>query len=157
MIVIKKATQNNVMDCISACRCLFSDSKYSSTGGEFDVDQVMANAWVIVSRDDYGAWLAYDGDKVIGFLAGHISETLFDKQLSAFDDLFYVLPESQNNGAGKQLFHAYESWARERGATKLYITLTSDIDTENTLQKIQSQGFEHWGSVVCKDIGNNHG
>ena len=103
-ITIRPLTEANISDALKLVNRLFNDSRYTEDFS-FDRDHALRSIQMFLGHPDYAAWLAYDGDKIVGGLAAHISDTIFSQERAGFEDSYYVFPEYQDQGIGKLLFY----------------------------------------------------
>lgn len=83
--------------------------------------------------------------KVIGILAGYVSEYAFCSELVATDHIMYVVPRSRGTLAAVRLIEAFRDWARERGARELVLGISTGVDAIRTGKLFERLGFEFAG------------
>ena len=93
-----------------------------------------------LGTDVFGAWLAYDNDKIVGMIACEMVEPHEPKAYIAYN---YVKP---GHNANPELFGAVEGWAKEKDIHKI-IFFTKSPNTY-----IKKYGFNFVRSVLDKDI-----
>jgi hypothetical protein len=90
--------------------------------------------------------VAYTDDNVpIGILCGGISNYVFSKGSVANDYAWYVLPEYRGSRAAIKMLKMFRSWAKDNGATELYMGISTGLFAERTGQLLERVGFDHVG------------
>lgn len=113
----------------------------------FDVEQT-ANSIVglVVNNPNGFGLLAYtDEGEAVGMIAGSITPYFFSRGWVASDFVWYVKPEHRGSRAAIKLLKAFKSWATEKGASQLYMGVTTNISADRTGDLLQRLGFEHVG------------
>jgi GNAT superfamily N-acetyltransferase len=113
----------------------------------FDVDQI-ANSimrMVVDNPRGFGVVAYTDDGQPVGMLAGGLSYYMFSRGSVANDYAWFVLPEHRGSRAALKMLNMFKSWARDNGATELYIGITSDITKDRTGQMLERIGFDHVG------------
>ncbi|GAA4649677.1 hypothetical protein GCM10023116_19560 [Kistimonas scapharcae] len=91
-----------------------------------------------------------EGNLVAGFLAqyNHISQ--FSDDRVAFENGFFVHPAYRCHGIAGQLFAVYEQWAKENGCRYTYCSVTTEVDEEKTISRLEKLGYERCGTLLKK-------
>jgi len=120
---------------------------------QFDIEQSAQSIirMVVDNPAGFGA-LAYDGDKAVGMIAGSVSPYFFSKGALASDFVWYVRPEYRGSRTAVKLLKMFSSWAVERGASELYMGVTTNVHATRTGALLQRLGFEHVGGNYRKRL-----
>ena len=120
----------------------------------FDVEQTANSVLNMVINNPRGhGVLAYtDDDQVAGMLCGGISNYVFSRGSVANDYAFYVLPEHRGSWAAPRMIKMFSNWARENGATELYIGISSGLFADRTGKLLERSGFDHVGGNYRKHL-----
>jgi GNAT superfamily N-acetyltransferase len=113
----------------------------------FDVEQT-ANSIVglVVNNTNGFGLLAYtDEGEAVGMIAGSITPYFFSRGWVASDFVWYVKPEHRGSRVAVKLLKAFKAWATEKGASQLYMGVTTNISADRTGDLLQRLGFEHVG------------
>lgn len=87
--------------------------------------------------------------RLVGVLAGFVSETYFGPGTLA-SDLAVFVPENVRGGmAAVALIKAFEAWARAQGAQSVQLGITTGVAQARTEALYRRLGFEPFG-VVCR-------
>jgi GNAT superfamily N-acetyltransferase len=107
---------------------------------EYDENSVIKTIKARASRAEHCWFNAYDGQRVVGFIAGTLIPQPWNHQiLSANIDFIFLLDSHRNMDNFRLLMKKFEEWARHRGATSITGgDIGIDIDRTRTL-------FEHLG------------
>ena len=113
----------------------------------FDIDQ-LANSimrMVIDNPRGFGV-IAYTDDGVpAGMLAGGLSYYMFSRGSVANDYAWFLLPEHRGSRAALKMLKMFKTWARDNGATELYMGITTDVSKDRTGELLKRVGFDHVG------------
>ena len=99
----------------------------------------------INNRGKYCLLQAEVRNEVVGMLMGVAAPHFHAPELGASLLSWYVLPEYRGSQAAIKLLHGFRRWARNRGAVRLYIGVTSGIDVARTDRLLRRLGFRPCG------------
>ena len=120
---------------------------------QFDIEQAALSIMRMVVDNPNGfGMLAYDGDKAVGMIAGSVSPYFFSKGMLASDFVWYVRPEARGSRTSVKLLKMFSDWAIGRGATELYMGVTTNVESARTGELLQRLGFEHVGGNYRKRL-----
>ena len=100
--------------------------------------------------DDNVAFVAVDGDKIVGYIYGFIScyPNVVLEKIAKLDAL-YIEQDYRNKGIGKQLVSEFKKWSLEVGAK--YVELSVLKDNEYGKKLYRDCGFELQKEyLICK-------
>lgn len=107
---------------------------------EYDENSVIRTIKTYASKGEYCWFNAYEGTRVVGFVAGYlVSQPWNEKILTANISFIYLLESHRTLANFKQLMTEFENWSKLYGAT--YVTggdIGINIDRSKTL-------YEHMG------------
>jgi GNAT superfamily N-acetyltransferase len=87
---------------------------------EYDENSVIETVRHYASHYDYCWFNAYEGSRVIGFVAGYASETPWNKNIIDANIAFiYLLDSHKNMDNFRELLKKFEEWARMIGARNI--------------------------------------
>jgi hypothetical protein len=141
-------------------------------GRAFDVDEIGKHVYVCVKdpqRKYINGWVAYDDDthEPVGYLVATMRQSMFSRRSYAIQEMWYVLPQARKSLAGLMLLHAFEKWATERDAERIYMQVEHD-DNELLVERIfklmNSMGYKKQGYICVKvvnaseekEVGHDH-
>jgi GNAT superfamily N-acetyltransferase len=120
---------------------------------EYDENSVIKTIRARASRAEHCWFNAYDGSRVVGFIAGTVIPQPWNHEiLTANIDFIFLLETHRTFNNFKQLMNKFEQWAEVRGATSVTGgDIGIDIDRSRTL-------FEHMGFkpmlLMNKELNN---
>lgn len=112
-----------------------------SIAEEYDENSVIKTVRSYASRADSCWYNAYDGQRVVGFVAGYLSDQPWNKEILTANIVFLFLLESHRNMENfKKLMAQFEEWAKINRAK--YITGGDiGINVERSQTLYQRFGF----------------
>ena len=116
-----------------------------------DLEHCLSNAAMTIMSDDGCFLVAYEGNQPVGFLWGYAMSMPWSKKKVAFDNLLYTIPAKRNGKAGVMLMKEWESWAKERGAVAVQISIASGIHEEKTISFYKKMGYSYIGTQLRKE------
>ena len=120
---------------------------------EQDVDLMIEHAYN-VRADQESSFLnvaVLDGETV-GFFTGGLSPYGFHRQTFAYDRLFFVTPDKRGGRAARALITAFEVWARQRGAARILLGITTGTRTDATEKFYNKMGYNTVGVLTMKEL-----
>jgi len=113
----------------------------------FDIEQAAQSIVALVVNNPRGfGMLAYtDEGKPVGMISGSITPYFFSRGWVASDFVWFVLPEYRGSRAAVKLLKLFKSWATEKGASELYMGVTTNVSADRTGELLQRMGFKHVG------------
>lgn len=92
--------------------------------------------------------------KVIGGLAGAVTEHWFSTAKLAFDYSFFITPSHRHGITAMKLLSAFSEWARLKGATEIRMGITTQINPAATARLYRAAGFTNAGILLRKGVGD---
>lgn len=89
---------------------------------------------------------------VVGMIIGQMAHYEFHNSLYAYDRLLYVDPKSRGSRAAQMLITAFEQWARDNGASRVLLGISTDVHKERTEQFYNKLGYCTVGALTSKEI-----
>lgn len=117
-----------------------------------DIEKAMQSAFASIISPDSVIYLAFDGNKPVGFFWGSMANFVWSGQKIATDHLLYVSPNYRGGNHGYRLLKAYEKWATEKGAKAINISVASGITTERTGRFYEAMGYSPIAKQYRKEI-----
>lgn len=104
----------------------------------------------IMVQSDAAFFLAYNGEKAIGFAQCQLRHDYVEGTESSpvgYLEGIYVMERYRHNGIAKQLLHACEDWAKEQDCAEF--ASDCEIDNAQSLQFHRKVGFEEANRIIC--------
>jgi transposase InsO family protein len=131
-------------------------------GREFDPRAIGRHVFYAVKdpeRKHINGWVAYDIDgKPVGYLVATMRESMYSFRSYAIQEMWYVLPHARKSFAGLMLLHAFDKWATERNAERIYMQVEHDQDDkliERVFRLMESMGYRKQGYIGVKVLDGN--
>lgn len=106
---------------------------------------------IAIAQDTYAVFLYETGGEITGGLMASVFCYLFSPRLQAADMGFFVKKKYRGSMAAPQLVKAYEQWARDKGALKIRL----DVSTADTKAGAfyERMGYSCVGGNYSKNAG----
>lgn len=72
--------------------------------------------------------------------------------VGARDAILYVLPKYRGSTAALKLVKTFETWAKNRGASRIYLSQSTNIEPEKTALLYEKLGYKQVGALTCKEV-----
>lgn len=109
----------------------------------------------IENKSDRTCILLKDGNKVVGIIAGQITEPVFCDRKIAHEIVWYVLPDYRKSIWSIKLLKAFEYWSEN--VMKADITQMASVSNDH-IDKLQSlyekRGYKLFEKTYLKEKGN---
>lgn len=103
-------------------------------------------------RKYVNVFIAYEGERPIGFTVGTTSPAFHRRGIVAEQKLWYVGKTSRGSQAARKLSQAYEHWARLNGATQIFTGTANKRYAEKTSKMLERLGYARVGALHVKEI-----
>ena len=121
-------------------------------GMERDIAKMIEFAYTMrADANSFFEVAVYKG-KVIGFLIGSLAAHGFHTDTFAYDRLVYVAPDMRGGMAARILITAFEQWARDKGAARVLLGITTGTRTDATETFYNKMGYRTVGALTMKEI-----
>lgn len=105
----------------------------------------------LYDTDHYCMFLVMDGNDVVGILAGALAHDPLTYRIGAYE--FHWRVSSRGKGYGMKLVEAFEEWARQQGATHVFLHGRTDKgDAQRVARKTKKAGYVISGFQCMKEI-----
>lgn len=105
---------------------------------------------MVVNNPNGFGMLAYEDGRAIGMIAGSITPYFFSRGKMASDFVWFVRPERRGGRTALRLLTKFVDWAKENGATALYMGISTNVETARTGDLLCRLGFDHVGGNYRK-------
>jgi len=90
--------------------------------------------------------------KIVGFMIAAITPYYFSNKKIAQDLALYVVPKMRTSKAAILLIWSYEKWAKDNGAQKINLGVTTGFSDERIATLYESIGYKRCGILCSKDV-----
>ena len=98
-----------------------------------------------LAKDNHCLLQAELDGRLIGGLSGAAGPHFHSPAIGAYLMTWYVLPAHRGSSAAVRLLRAFGRWAKERGAVRMYVGITSGVDMPRTDRLLKRLGFRFRG------------
>jgi GNAT superfamily N-acetyltransferase len=149
--MIRLATLDDIETLVDLGELLHKESSY----GYLPFDRLKVCALMAgLIEGGYGiVFVAEKNGKIIGGIAGGVTEFWFCNELHGFDYSFFVHPEHRGGSSAFRLLVAFESWVEGMGAKHMDIGITTGIHEDKTGRFYEKMGFVKSGQLYRKILG----
>lgn len=148
MINVRNATHTDIVPIVQLGKCLRQQSAYANK--QFCDQKASEMVAKMIDSDTDNAFVAEEQGKVIGFFLGGITYEWFSNDLIAFDYSVYVMPTKRNGRTAIKLFNAFEQWAQAKGANRIQVGITTNINVTATSRFYHYLGYQDGGVLFEK-------
>lgn len=96
--------------------------------------------------------LALMGDELVAFMCGIVCETFINHDRQAYDRGLFVAPAHRGTRTAVRLIRNFEAWARQRGASAVWLGQSVGHRVDDTLRFYQALGYECQGFNARKPL-----
>jgi GNAT superfamily N-acetyltransferase len=121
-------------------------------GLKTDVDRMIAFAYN--KRADPMSFVnvaSCNGD-IVGFCIGSLAPFEYCEGTYAFDRMLYVDPQKRGLLAARMLVQSFEKWAKDNGALRVLLGITTGVHVERTEKLFNKLGYATVGALTMKEI-----
>lgn len=105
-----------------------------------------------LDRHNVNCFIAYDGDRAIGFLVGVATQAFHREGIVAEQKLWYVEPTRRGTTAARKLLWEFQRWARLNGATQIYTGVANERYSERTSKLLEKIGYRRVGYTHVMEV-----
>lgn len=117
-----------------------------------DIGYGLQNLKRFIEGPKSAVWVAWEGDKPVGFFAGKLHDLFFSRDLVAEDTVWYVLPEKRGTRVGLRLLELFEAWSESKGVKDIRIGQTSKLEHGAFDKIMDKRGYEYVGSYYVRKV-----
>jgi GNAT superfamily N-acetyltransferase len=120
--------------------------------GKFRLNS-FANSWHTILNLKLGAlWRADQDHRLTGLLGGIFSPDLCDGVIVAQEAFWFVHPDYRGGMTGIRLFHAFEDWSKEIGASRIIMAHLTNSMPEKLKSFYQRSGFREVETTYMREL-----
>ncbi len=120
----------------------------------FDKDKCAALATTLIEVPVGCVLVVEERSKIIGMLAGIVSEQFFSKDKSASDLVWFVSKAHRIGSPALKLLSRFEQWAGERDAFEVAIGVGTGVEAARTKALLSLWGYTDSGTAMTKRLKN---
>ena len=119
---------------------------------EQDIAKMIEFAYTMRADDSSFFMVALRGTEAVGFLIGSLAAHGFHTDMFAYDRLVYVTPDRRGSTVARTLITAFEQWAKDKGAARVLLGVTTGTHTDATARFYNKLGYDTVGVLTMKEI-----
>jgi len=119
-------------------------------GHPLNQPKMVAVATALINHHEAFTFAAFDGDEIVGFLAGEVVPDLWTDTTIASEHAFYVLPEYRSQGVGTRIISRFLQWAEDQGAASVRLMISGGINDEYAADMLSQFGLHVRGFYLGK-------
>ena len=148
--MIRPATEDDIQEIVKIGRLMHQESdEYREIS--YDDEKVQESMLGLLKCG--GVIFLYERDgELRGGLAGSIGEFWFSREKIAGDFALFIKPEHRQGMIAVKLILAFQSWAKQLGAKRIQMGVTTGVHAEQTGRLYQSLGMRYAGLLFNKDF-----
>lgn len=132
------------------------ESGRASLGTTIDFPRLLAQALAPSEHTTALALLAFDEQKLVGFISGRPAAIALSRRRFLQSSFFYVEPAYRGTPVCTQLFDAFAQKAVDLGLDGAHLGTSSGIEVDRVCRFLQLRGYRHSGDVfscrvTCRD------
>ena len=156
MAEIRWATEADIPQLVALGKRLHEEApRYRGT--IYDEKKVAALAHRIIHSPETGcALVAEKGGRIVGTIAGFVTEHWFGPSKFAADLTVFLAPEWRGGSIFIKLLRRFEDWAQSAGAAELVLGISTGIDPAVTGAMYERLGYTSYGTSYVKRFTSVH-
>lgn len=148
--IVRTPSETEIDAIIEMGKVFWSHTLYASRV-PYDVESVKNTVYTCL--DHNLLLVAFDGDKIAGFIGGVAAPIYANNDILIGQELFWwVQPEYRNKGAGQALMDAIEKNAKDEGLTYWTMMYLVNIEPEKAKQVYVNRGYYETEIGFTKEI-----
>jgi ribosomal protein S18 acetylase RimI-like enzyme len=155
-LIIKKANINNLKD-IQNLNLMLFEKEYKEFDNTLDCKWSKSKEskkyfTKRITDNDGCAYVAYDDDKLVGYLVGGLSEMSSYRTPTKFAELenMFILNEHRGHGIGTELYNKFLKWCKSKKIKK--IRVIASAQNMNTIKFYKKNGFFEYDLILEQNI-----
>lgn len=141
MIVIRRADPADLPSCLDLTARFHAASPISDVA-PFDRDGMAVTLKEMLVNPRAGVWLAVQDDLPVGIAGALLYPLYFNPAHEVVQELFWWLnPEARGSGAGEKLFQSVQDWAKDNGASVIFMIALDDGRVDKMDRFYKRAGF----------------
>jgi GNAT superfamily N-acetyltransferase len=142
VINVRAATVDDLPACLDMTARFHAASPISDVA-PFDRDGMAVTLREMLVNPRAGIWLAFRDGVPVGLVGALLYPLYFNPAHEVAQELFWWLnPEARGSGAGEKLFQIVQNWAKDAGATAVFMIALEDRRVDKMDRFYKRAGFQ---------------
>ena len=152
MIEVRRAETADVPSCLDMTARFHAASPISGVA-PFDRDGMAVTLRGMIANSRAGIWLALLDGKPVGIAGALLYPLYFNPAYEVAQELFWWLnPDARGSGAGEKLFQTLQTWAKDNGASAVFMIALADNRVGKMDSFYKRAGFQPMERTYMKEV-----
>jgi GNAT superfamily N-acetyltransferase len=152
VITVRRAETLDLPSCLDMTARFHAASPISGVA-PFDRDGMAATLREMLANPRAGVWLALVDDAPVGIAGALLYPLYFNPAYEVAQELFWWLnPDARGSGAGEKLFQTLQTWAKDNGASAVFMIALADNRVDKMDSFYKRAGFQPMERTYMKEV-----
>ena len=152
MIEVRRAETADMPSCLNMTARFHAASPISGVA-PFDRDGMAVTLRGMIANPRAGIWLALLDGKPVGIAGALLYPLYFNPAYEVAQELFWWLnPDARGSGAGEKLFQTLQTWAKDNGASAVFMIALADNRVGKMDSFYKRAGFQPMERTYMKEV-----
>jgi len=152
MVEVRAAALNDLPACLDMTARFHAASPIADVA-PFDRDGMAATLREMLVNPRAGVWLALVNDAPVGIAGALLYPLYFNPAYEVAQELFWWLnPDARGSGAGEKLFQTLQTWAKDNGASAVFMIALADNRVDKMDSFYKRAGFQPMERTYMKEV-----
>ena len=152
MIEVRRAETADMPSCLDMTARFHAASPISGVA-PFDRDGMAVTLRGMIANRRAGIWLALLDGKPVGIAGALLYPLYFNPAYEVAQELFWWLnPDARGSGAGEKLFQTLQTWAKDNGASAVFMIALADNRVGKMDSFYKRAGFQPMERTYMKEV-----
>lgn len=145
--MIRKATKEDIWTLTNMAMSMHQESDFQDVLFNFHFTYDFLS---FTLEDEDCCIFVYEKEgQIVGAFLGGVTPFFFSPEFKAYDIALFVLPEHRGGFIALKLLRQFESWAKDKGARKIYLSVSTNISKADVFY--DKMGYQRIGGVFRKN------
>jgi GNAT superfamily N-acetyltransferase len=152
VIEVRRAETADMPSCLDMTARFHAASPISGVA-PFDRDGMAVTLRGMIANRRAGIWLALLDGKPVGIAGALLYPLYFNPAYEVAQELFWWLnPDARGSGAGEKLFQTLQTWAKDNGASAVFMIALADNRVGKMDSFYKRAGFQPMERTYMKEV-----
>lgn len=152
MITVRRAETMDLPFCLDMTARFHAASPIADVA-PFDRDGMAVTLREMLVNPRAGIWLALVNDTPVGIAGALLYPLYFNPAYEVAQELFWWLnPDARGSGAGEKLFQILQTWAKDNGASAVFMIALADNRVDKMDSFYKRAGFQPMERTYMKEV-----
>jgi GNAT superfamily N-acetyltransferase len=152
VITVRRAETLDLPSCLDMTARFHAASPISGVA-PFDRDGMAVTLREMLANPRAGIWLALVDDAPVGIAGALLYPLYFNPAYEVAQELFWWLnPDARGSGAGEKLFQTLQTWAKDNGASAVFMIALADNRVDKMDCFYKRAGFQPMERTYMKEV-----